>query len=265
MTLTEIKAALESKGFRPLKRFGQNFLHDQNLARWLVDIALAGKPEATRVVEIGPGLGAITEYLLQRGVPLTALEVDKGLAESLRERLGHYPHFTLLVGDALVLDLGTAAEARVVVGNLPYYISTPLLARWMSLPRPPERMVFTLQREVCARLAAKPRTKEYGALTVGTQVEYEVELLKVLPPEVFYPRPEVDSGVVRLEQRTHHPFQQAGEAAAFRAWVRKGFSQRRKKVGKILGILEDRRAEELSVAEWLALWQQTSKRLSVGQ
>ncbi|MDE1170014.1 MAG: 16S rRNA (adenine(1518)-N(6)/adenine(1519)-N(6))-dimethyltransferase RsmA [Verrucomicrobium sp.] len=252
MTLTEIKRELAARGMRPLARFGQNFLHDQNAARAVVADALAGQPAGSTVLEVGPGLGALTGLLLEAGCPVTALEIDRGLAAFLRERFAAAPGFTLREGDALRLLPETAAP-QLVAGNLPYYISGPLLAGFLAFSPPPRRMVLTLQKEVAERLAAKPGTEAYGALTVQVQSAYAARLSRVLPPSVFYPQPEVDSAVVVLDllPAPHLP---EGERAAFLAFVKKGFSQRRKKLSNTLGVPEDRRPDALSVAEWVALW-----------
>ena len=263
MTLTEIRRLLDERGMRPLARFGQNFLHDQNLARAIVLEAVAELYPAGPVLEVGPGLGALTELILEAGLEITALEIDRGLAAVLRERLGGHPEygarFHLVEGDALetladpAFRASAGARPRLFLGNLPYNISTPLLVGVLALPQPPERVVLTLQKEVAERLAAKHGTSAYGALTIQIQSGYAVRLVRTLPPSVFYPVPEVDSAVVRLD-RLPSPLIPEGEAAAFHAFVKKGFSQRRKKLSNTLGIADSRRAEELSVPDWVAAW-----------
>ncbi|SDT92536.1 16S rRNA (adenine1518-N6/adenine1519-N6)-dimethyltransferase [Verrucomicrobium sp. GAS474] len=261
MTLTEIRRLLDERGMRPLARFGQNFLHDQNLAKAIVLEAIGELYPAGPVLEVGPGLGALTELILDAGLELTALEIDRGLAALLRERLGAKPGFTLVEGDALetladpAFRESAGGRPRLFLGNLPYNISTPLLAAVLALPRPPQRIVMTLQKEVAQRLAAKHGTSDYGAITIHIQSGYAVRLVRVLPPSVFYPVPEVDSAVVRLD-RLAAPLVPEEESAAFHAFVRKGFSQRRKKLSNTLGIADSRRPEELSVPEWVAAWNQ---------
>jgi len=259
MTLTEIKRHLEERGLRPLSRFGQNFLYDQNLIRAIVDEALAGLPADATVLEIGPGLGALTGEVLGRGHAVTAIEIDRGLAGFLRERFAAEPKFTLIEGDALDIladpNAGRAIEPTLVLGNLPYYISTPLLTRAIDLPLPPQRMVLTLQKEVAERLAAKHGTAAYGSLSIFVQVFYGVRLIRTLPPNVFYPAPEVDSAAVLLERHAAPPLGQE-ERGPFQAFVKKGFSQRRKKLSNTLGIDDGRRAEELSIADWIVAWRQ---------
>jgi len=258
VTLTEIKRALEERGMRPLSRFGQNFLHDGNLIRALVDEAVAGfDPAADPILEIGPGLGALTGEALARGFAVTSVEIDRGLAAFLRERFAAAPRFILIENDALEIlgdpAAGRAIEPRILLGNLPYYISTPLLAKAIDLPVPPQRMVLTLQKEVAERLAAKPGTSAFGSISVLVQSFYAVKLIRTLPPTVFYPQPEVDSAAVRLDLLGAPPLAVA-ERAPFQAFVRKGFSQRRKKLSNTLGIADDRRPEQLSVEDWIVAW-----------
>lgn len=253
MTLSEIKRHLAERGLRPLKQFGQNFLHDQNLCHWLVEQVGPLEPN-TRLLEIGPGLGAITEVILDSGSKLLAVEKDRGLAAFLRERFAAQPNFELREGDALDLlpEIGANEKFPIVCGNLPYNVSTPLIMALLDWPAPPRRMVFTLQKELAQRLATGPGTKDYSSLSVMVQAEYTVEILKKLPHTVFYPEPEVDSAVVLLLARPE-PLVSPAQRSAFRALVKKGFSQRRKKLSNLIGGTDSRRAEELTVAEWCAL------------
>ena len=165
MTITEIRAVLSTRGLRPLKQLGQNFLHDRNLAVWLADQALAGAALGEDIVEIGPGLGSLTSQLLARGGRVIALEKDRGLTEFLRERFSAEitaNKLDLQHGDAL--QLLPALRARAICGNLPYYISTPLLMECLKLEA--ERLFFVVQKEVGQRLASEPGGKIYGALSV---------------------------------------------------------------------------------------------------
>jgi 16S rRNA (adenine1518-N6/adenine1519-N6)-dimethyltransferase len=258
MTLTEIRAVLESRGLRPLRQLGQNFLHDQNLARWIAEHAVEGIEPGATVIEIGPGLGALTESLLRSKLKLIALEKDRGLCAFLRERF----HAEIAAG-ALDLREGDALEVlprlgvapAVVCGNLPYYISTPLLMECLRLPGIPARLFFLVQKEVGQRLAARPGNKTCGALSVLVQVVCEVALVRSLPGSVFYPPPEVESVVVRLTP-LHQPLVAPGEREDFAATVQRGFSQRRKKLSNLLPVADGRRAEQLSPAEWVGLWRQ---------
>jgi 16S rRNA (adenine1518-N6/adenine1519-N6)-dimethyltransferase len=258
MTLTEIRAALDSRGLRPLKQLGQNFLHDKNLAAWLAEQSAQGLEAGAELVEIGPGLGALTGFLLQRGMKVIALEKDRGLCAFLRERFGEEiasGRFDLRHGDALELLPQLEASPKVVCGNLPYYISTPLLMECLKLRGKPATLFFLVQREVGQRLAGVPGNKTYGALSVLVQAGYEVEMARVLPGSVFYPAPDVESVAVRLRPRPQ-PLVGAEERATFAAFVQRGFSQRRKKLSNLLPTHDARRAEELSPAAWVGLWRE---------
>lgn len=252
MTRSEIIHILQERGFRPLKQLGQNFLFDPHIIRFIADALPA--PTDDPVLEIGPGLGALTRPLLDRPLRVTALELDRGLAAYLRETLGPRPGFTLIEGDAL-LTLPLVSPFRWVAGNLPYNISTPLLATLMEIDPLPETCVFTLQREVGERLAAPPRTKDYGAITVYLQTFYRVELLKYLKGTVFYPEPQVGSVVVRLTRQHESPSYPAATRKDYYNTVRRGFQQRRKMLRTLLPVDSDRRAEELHVGDWIQLYE----------
>jgi len=256
MTLTEIRAALDSRGLRPLKQLGQNFLHDQNLAKWLADHATTGLGPGEVVVEIGPGLGALTEWLLAKDLRVIALEKDRGLCVFLRERFAAeiaQGKFELRDGDALELLPQLGLAPAVVCGNLPYYISTPLLMESLRLPGLPARLFFLVQKEVGQRLASGPGTKAYGSLSVLVQTGYEVEMARTLPGSVFYPPPEVASIAVQLTPR-ERPLVTPADRAHFATVVQRGFSQRRKMLSNLLEIRDDRRAEQLTPPEWVELW-----------
>ena len=256
MTLKEIRTALDSRGLRPLKQFGQNFLHDQNLARWLAGRILDDLTPGACVVEIGPGLGALTEFLLVGEKPLIAIEKDRGLCAFLRERFGSdiaAGRFDLREGDALDLLPRLDSEPTVVCGNLPYYISTPLLMECLRLPGEPARLFFLIQKEVGQRLAASSGSKAYGALSVFVQAGYDVALVRTLPGSVFYPQPEVESVAVQLTPLAQ-PLVPSSARESFMKVVQRGFSQRRKKLSNLLPVTDQRRAEHLSPQEWVDLW-----------
>ena len=255
MTQTEIRAALEARGLRPLRQLGQNFLHDRNLAGWLAEQALTGSFPGDEIVEIGPGLGALTAHLLERGARVVALEKDRGLCAFLRERFaGEIAAGRLDLRHVDALEVLPALKPSVVCGNLPYYISTPLLMECLRLDA--QRMFFVMQKEVGQRMASGPGGKVYGALSVLVQVACEVRLVKTLPGSVFYPPPEVESIAV-LQQRRENPPVAVKGRAAFAAFVQRGFSQRRKKLSNLLPVSDGRRAEHLSPAEWVELWRST--------
>jgi 16S rRNA (adenine1518-N6/adenine1519-N6)-dimethyltransferase len=207
-------------------------------------------------VEIGPGLGALTGLFLEKEIRLVALEKDRGLCVFLRERFLDAlaaGKFELREGDALELLPSLGFAPAVICGNLPYYISTPLLMECLRLPGSPARLFFLMQREVGQRLAAKPGGKIYGALSVLVQSSYAVALVRMLPGSVFHPPPEVESVAVELTPLAH-PLVEPAARAAFAATVQRGFSQRRKKLSNLLPTDDGRRAEHLSPAEWVALW-----------
>jgi 16S rRNA (adenine1518-N6/adenine1519-N6)-dimethyltransferase len=261
MTLTEIRAALDSRGLRPLKQLGQNFLHDQNLARWLAEHAVAGIDARASVVEIGPGLGALTSVLLEKMQHVIALEKDRGLCVFLREHFAAQiaeGHFDLREGDALEALPKFDATPAVICGNLPYYISTPLLMECLRLPGTPARLFFLVQKEVGQRLGSLPGNKTYGALSVLVQAVCEVSVVRTLPGSVFYPPPEVESVAVQLTPRAQ-PLVAPADRERFVATVQRGFSQRRKKLSNLLPTDDGRRAEQLSPAEWVDLWKQVEQ------
>jgi 16S rRNA (adenine1518-N6/adenine1519-N6)-dimethyltransferase len=258
MTLTEIRAALDRRGLRPLKQLGQNFLHDQNLARNLAQSAGAGLAPGALVLEIGPGLGALTEFLLAEKLNVLALEKDRGLCVFLREHFREAietQQLELREGDALELLPEIGAAPRVICGNLPYYISTPLLMECLRLQGEPLRLFFLMQKEVGQRLGGRPGSGVYGALSVIVQATHRVSLGRTLPGSVFYPPPEIASVTVELVPLAQ-PLVQSGERARFVAMVQRGFSQRRKKLSNLLPTADSRRAEELSPAEWVTLWRE---------
>ncbi|MDM5148133.1 16S rRNA (adenine(1518)-N(6)/adenine(1519)-N(6))-dimethyltransferase RsmA [Candidatus Persebacteraceae bacterium Df01] len=182
----------------PRKRFGQHFLRDKNLINAL--LKHIAPQEGEEFLEIGPGNGALTEALLQAPINLTAIEIDRELADGLRTRFGKKLH--LLVDDVLCTDLaGLLAGGNVrVAGNLPYNISTPLLLRLADCRS--RDMHLMLQREVAMRLLAQPGGSDYGRLTVSVRLSYDVEEVLQAPPEAFWPAPKVHSTVVRLLPRT---------------------------------------------------------------
>jgi 16S rRNA (adenine1518-N6/adenine1519-N6)-dimethyltransferase len=183
-----------------------------------------------------------------------AFEVDQGLISFLREEFRNEPRFHLIEGDALKTLFGHPSRA-VLCGNLPYSISTPLLIQLALRQPPPQTVVVTLQKEVADRFAARPRSSDYGAVTVLLQTVFQIEKVRALPPEVFYPRPRVDSAVLRLTRRPSIP----GELDKFYAFVRKGFSQRRKQLKRVLPVDLARRAEELDPSEWFQLYEQCGR------
>jgi len=250
MKLTEVREFLGQLELRPSKALGQNFLIDGNILRIIVEQADIRRDEV--VLEVGPGLGALTEELLGRAQHVVAVEKDRRLCVHLRER---FPELELVEGDATEVEWPAFDK---LVANLPYSVSTPLLERAVEAASKPRRLVVMLQREVAQRLAAVPRTKDYGALTVLTQLWYDVHIAHIVSRRCFFPVPGVDSAIVVLLRRD--PRVPLAVNAPFREVVRAGFSHRRKMLGKLLadfGPVDEqtarRRAEELSLEEWIAL------------
>ncbi len=245
----------------PRKRFGQNFLVDRGVIAQIIH-AINPKP-TDNLVEIGPGLGALTGPLLERVPQLHVIELDRDLAAHLRER---YPPERLIVheGDALRFDLGLLPAPLRVVGNLPYNISTPLLFHFGVQAGRFSDLHFMLQREVVERMVARPSTKAYGRLSVMLQYRFRMEKLLAVPSSAFQPAPKVESAVVRLV-----PVLRAEGVARdeplFEETVRQAFSHRRKTLRNALsglaseadlhaaGIDPGLRAENLSVAEFVAI------------
>ena len=241
------------------KRFGQHFLTDGSVIDAIVD-AIAPKP-GEALVEIGPGLGAMTDPLVARCERLTVIELDRDLAQRLRQR----PELEVVESDVLRVDFAALAEARGqrlrIVGNLPYNISTPILFHLLGAVEQVIDQHFMLQKEVVDRMAAAPGNKDYGRLSVMLQWRYDIESVLDVPPESFDPPPRVDSAVVRMQPLPSVPGIDAG---LLEELVRVAFSQRRKLLRHTLGRwLEargftgtfdvQRRAEEVPVADYLAL------------
>jgi 16S rRNA (adenine1518-N6/adenine1519-N6)-dimethyltransferase len=262
MTLTEVRRLLAELGILPSRAMGQNFLIDSNILAIIIEQARI-RPDET-VIEVGSGLGVLTAELIARAGRVIAIEKDRRLCAYLREQ---FPFLELVEGDAVKVLHPTSfifPPSYKVVANLPYSISTPILERFVEAPRKPRAMVVTLQREVAARLAARPGTKEYGALTLLTQVYYHATVAHVVSPRCFYPSPRVESAVVVLERRDPRVTPVPG--ARFADAVRAGFEHRRKMLKKQLtgfgevekafaqlGIQATVRAEELNLDQWIAL------------
>ena len=265
MKLSEIGATLREIRVAPVKTLGQNFLHDGNLARWIVEKADLTADDY--VVEIGPGLGALTQFALDSGARVLAIEKDRRLADFLRKRFTT-ERLEILHADALDYDIRQLfARPRVkVLGNLPYYVSTQLLLKFTQYPSPISLWLLMLQKELARRLSAAPGTSDYGALTLVVQLHYRVDYLRTVPASVFLPQPDVDSAFVRLSP--HAPDELPDhDQETFLRLVRLGFSQRRKQLRNLLreevpnwdeasaaaGFEPRARAEELGLEQWIAL------------
>jgi 16S rRNA (adenine1518-N6/adenine1519-N6)-dimethyltransferase len=241
------------------QKLGQHFLIK---GKTLDRIAKAVCGEHTPfVVEIGPGRGALTERLLAHADRVAAIELDASLASYLRERWANEPRLEILEADALHVDWSQWGEG-VLAGNLPYYIATPLISRYVREPGALRHAVFLIQKEVAERITAQPGGREYGYLSVECQFFAQTEYLFSVPPGAFQPPPKVDSAVIRLTPR---PAPAVDDQAAFLAFVSICFRQKRKTLrNNLAGNYRaeayesrpeiSRRAETLSVAEFVALY-----------
>jgi len=260
---------------RARKRFGQHFLHDPGVLRRIA-AAIDPRP-GERIVEIGPGRGALTQTLAARAGRLLTLEIDAELAATLQARFAASSHVEVRQADARGFEyralraLGPDPGGRVlVVGNLPYSVGKPILAALVEAAAAIDEMALMLQKEVAERVAAEPGGKTYGALSVLTQVSVAARLAFLVPPGAFSPPPQVDSAVLHLRARTAPPVPVA-DARRLRAVVRAAFAQRRKSLANALAgglglpaeraravlaelrIDPTRRAETLSLAEFARL------------
>lgn len=232
------KALLEQFGYRPKKRLGQNFLMDAGAAARIAQLVVDDPPEggSFRVLEIGPGTGALTQALVHAHTDVSALDVDPDMVRILRSR-DELRRANILQADALTFDYDAfagGAEWRVT-GNLPYNIATPLIMRFIEMHNGPQRLVVMVQKEVADRLAAKPATPAYGSLSVAVQYAMRVEKAFTLKPGAFYPRPKIDSTVVRLT-RLSAPAVDVGNEHRFLQVVRAAFAYRRKTLANSLAL-----------------------------
>lgn len=208
-----------------IKRLGQNFLIDPNIVRKIV--ALADISSDDHVLEIGPGRGVLTEVLCRTAGRVTAVEIDPRLHDYLAERQAEFPNLTLVLADALVYPVESLPIGTIVVANLPYYISTPLLFRLLDQRDRFPRLVLMLQNEVADRLVAKPGSSDYGVLSVMAQYAAEITKAFRVSAQCFRPRPEVGSAVVLLRTRERRELTPE-EEPGFASLVKAAFAHRRK-------------------------------------
>jgi 16S rRNA (adenine1518-N6/adenine1519-N6)-dimethyltransferase len=239
------------------RRYGQHFLKRDSTLRRIAEAACAN-PHIP-VVEIGPGRGALTAYLLERARRVIAIEIDPELVRHLSQRFSDCSHLELLQADVLAVDLKQWGRVAVA-GNLPYYITSPILEQTLALGDQLEKAVFLVQREVAERLTASPGSRDYGFLTVRTQLLADVRILEHVPASAFSPPPKVDSAVIELQPKPTA----ISEAAAVLRFLSACFQQKRKTLRNNLSKLYDRqqleavidakvRAEQMSLEELLRL------------
>lgn len=271
---------------RPRKQFGQHWLRSETALAQIV--AAAALTSTDRVLEIGPGTGMLTKRLLPLVQALVAVEIDRDLCELLRRQFGTVKHFLLLEGDflslnlsALLADFPAFQAPQKVVANIPYNITGPILEKLLGTiarpnPQPYESIVLLVQKEVAERLCAQPDSKAFGALSVRVQYLARCQWICDVPARAFQPPPKVDSAVVRLQPRPFDP--PAVNPSHLNRLVQLGFATRRKMLRNNLKSLIDRepltailqdldldpqvRAEDLSVAQWVALSNRISPQLS---
>lgn len=224
-------AVLQKYQFRFQKKFGQNFLIDERVIGRILDAAGIGSGDC--VVEIGPGIGTMTQYLAERAREVVAVEIDKMLIPILADTLSAYDNVTVINEDILKVDIAALVQEKnggrpvKVVANLPYYITTPIIMGLFESNVPVESMTVMVQKEVAERMQAKPGTKDYGALSLAVQYYAKAETAAHVPPNCFMPRPQVASTVVKL-QRYEEPPVKAADAGRMFAIIRAVFNQRRK-------------------------------------
>lgn len=265
MTGQQIREVLDRSRVLPSKQLGQNFLTDPIVAEWIVSQLEISADDT--VVEVGPGTGSLTEHVLGKAKRLILVEFDARLAAELTERYRDRDDVHVYHADGAKFDRRTLFKHGPVkfLGNLPYSSGGAIMKNMLCRPHPFSRAVIMLQKEVIDRLSVQPGVKDYGILSLRMQVDWEIMPLRVVPPEAFYPRPSIDSAVAVLTPRDElgHP---TFDLRLFDELVRRGFSQRRKQLGKQLpnsppwrevadklGWPQTTRGEELDLTKWIAL------------
>ena len=263
---SEVRALLTQLDFHPSRILGQNFLIDRNILNILLD---AADVQATDViVEVGPGLGVLTDALLSRAAAVTAVEKDNRLAPYIQERFADRPNLALIHSDVLDCDIPALfpRSGMKLVANLPYAIAARLLVELTAIPHSPALIVVTIQREVADRLGAAPSSDDYGLLSILMQRHYEISTVKHISPSCFWPPPEVQSSISKLVRRPE-PLGGPADERALRDLLRHAFSRRRKTMARSLrdlvsdplpalagaGVAPTARAEELPPEVWPAL------------
>lgn len=279
-TRNAVREISEKHGFRRADSLGQNFLVDRNIIEKIIDAAEL--TENTLVIEIGPGMGALTQVAAEKAVKVIAVEIDRHLIPVLGEVVGHLDNVEIINQDILKTDINELIESEkknfatsdhdidkvVILGNLPYYITTPIIMGILERQIEMDTMVIMMQKEVAERIVATPGGKTYGALSIACQFFCETNYVTTVPRTVFQPQPKVDSAVLRLDKRTELPWEiGAGGRKLFFEVVRAGFNRRRKTLLNALtalgmdktelrsildgaGVEPSRRAETLSIQEF---------------
>jgi 16S rRNA (adenine1518-N6/adenine1519-N6)-dimethyltransferase len=231
-TPVRTKDILKKYGFSFKKSLGQNFLIDTNILKKIV--SFANLDENSGAIEIGPGIGALTEQLARTSKKVVAFEIDQRLLPILNDTLSPYPNVKVIHNDVLEADVAEVITEEfndikdiMVVANLPYYVTTPIIMKLLEEHLPIRGIVCMLQKEVADRISAKPGTKEYGSLSIAVQYYTEAETVMIVPKTVFVPQPNVDSAVIRLTKRKRPAVTVTDETFFFQV-TRASFAQRRK-------------------------------------
>lgn len=276
-SIQRTRELLEKHGFSFKKSLGQNFLIDRNILEKIVRVA--NVTNESGVIEIGPGFGALTEKLAQQADKVVAFEIDNRLLPILDETLAEYDNVTIIHSDVLKADLHAAintyfknGQDLIVVANLPYYVTTPILMKLLEEKLPIRGIVCMLQKEVAERLSAQPNTKQYGSLSIAVQYYAQVETSFLVPNTVFIPKPNVESAVIKMTLHKQPPYEVDDERLFFEI-VRAAFGKRRKTLVNNLadhfkkeiskqeietlllnaGIDPKRRGESLTISEFVTL------------
>lgn len=248
-------AVLQKYEFHFNKRYGQNFLIDTSVLERIIDAAQITKEDC--VLEIGPGIGTMTQYLAESAREVVAVEIDKSLIPILQDTLAAYDNVTVINEDILKVDIRKIAEEKnggrpiKVVANLPYYITTPIIMGLFESHVPLKSITIMVQKEVADRMQVGPGTKDYGALSLAVQYYAKPEIVANVPPNCFIPRPNVGSAVIRLTRHETPRVQVKDEAFLF-ALIRASFNQRRKTLVNGLGNAAELKLDKEKVAQALA-------------
>ena len=248
-------AVLQKYNFNFQKKFGQNFLIDTNVLNKIISSAEITKEDC--VLEIGPGIGTMTQYLAENAREVVAVEIDKALIPILEDTLSPYDNVTVINDDILKVDINKIVQEKndgkpiKVVANLPYYITTPIIMGLFESHVPLKSITIMVQKEVADRMQVGPGTKDYGALSLAVQYYAKPEIVANVPPNCFIPRPNVGSAVIRLTRYEEPPVKVQDEAKMF-ALIRASFNQRRKTLVNGLGNAAGLNVSKEQAAEALA-------------
>lgn len=248
-TPTRTKEILDKYHLKAKKSLGQNFIIDSNILRNMV--AAGEVDDETTVIEIGPGIGALTEQIAKVAKEVYAFEIDDRFLPVLKDTLSPYPNVKVIHQDILTVDFEAFKETYLqdttrllVIANLPYYITTPIIMHLLESSLPVEMMLLMMQKEVANRLEAKPSTKAYGSLSIAIQYYTEVEVAFIVPKTVFNPQPNVESAVIKLDVR-EKPAVEVKDNNLFSTIVRASFAQRRKTIwNNLRSALNNKEKEE---------------------